>query len=180
VVRAHPTVPRLKLIALAGAFSSRRPGVRPCLPSPAHSPTIRQTKRFGGIHVGNPVGEVRVRLDAGNGVCGFDAACGGPSLHPGRRASLQQRCVPALRPRNSRRRPRHGLHDPQQIAAVAGLPGIFPGACARGDTGSCGAAAEHQAGIVAKAGQRQAAQAEETGKARRDLSRRSQASISGR
>jgi hypothetical protein len=84
---------------------------------------------------------------------------------------VQRRCVSPLRPRDSGCRPRHGLHGQEQIAAYARLPGVFQGAGgrARAYAGRLGEASEHQAGILAKVCQRQAAQTEEIGKGRREL-----------
>jgi hypothetical protein len=86
---------------------------------------------------------------------------------------VQRRCVSPLRRGHSGCRPRHGLHDQEQIAAHARLPGVFQvvraGGRARGHTGRLREASQHQAGIFAKACQRQAAQTQETGKARPNL-----------
>jgi hypothetical protein len=84
---------------------------------------------------------------------------------------VQRRCVSPLRRGHSGCRPRHGLHDQEQITAHARLPGVFQGAGARalGHTGRLREASQYRAGIFGKACQRQAAQTQESGKARPKL-----------
>ena len=48
-----------------------------------------------------------------------------PGLHARTGAGLHRRRVPPLRRRNSRCRPRDGLHGRQKVPALAGLPGAF-------------------------------------------------------
>ena len=56
---------------------------------------------------------------------------------PEQQQACSRRCVPALRSRDTGRRPRYGLHDQEQVAAQPRLPGVFPvaGAGAGGNVG---------------------------------------------
>ncbi len=64
----------------------------------------------------------------------------------------------AVRRLCSRRRSHHRLHDPEQVAALAGLPGVFPGRAGAGrgrwpaDGYQAGGAQEHQAEEASEAG----------------------------
>ena len=131
-----------------------------------------QINASGRDHARCPVQDVPVRSDARRGALGFHVAGGKRGLHPRGAAGLKRRRVSAVRRRDSGCRPGHGLHDQEQIAAHARLPGLFP---ARSRTGGCAGrgakAAQHQAG-GAQARQSRAAQAQEggeAGKAGRDL-----------
>jgi hypothetical protein len=122
------------------------------LPISVRSPTIREAAAFGGIHACCPIEDFPAWFHARHRARGIDAADGRPGLHPRAGASLQRRCVSALQRRDSRCRPRHGLHDQEQVSALSGMPGVLQTrARARGDADRRGEASEHQAGSLAKA-----------------------------
>ena len=92
------------------------------------SPVIHQRfakHRFGGIHVCCAVQKFPPQFDACNGARGFDAAERRPSLHSRAGASLQPGRVSALRRGDSGCRARQSLHDQEQIAIDAGMPGVL-------------------------------------------------------
>ena len=125
----------------------------PRSPIPCQSPAAHPhfgTQRFRGNHVCGPVQESSVRFDAGNGAPGFVVACGERGLHARAAASLLRRCVSSLQLRNSRRRPRHGLHDQETGPAHTGLSGVFQTVRAR-VCGQGGDASQPQPGGRAKA-----------------------------
>lgn len=118
-------------------------------------------------------------IDAGGGAVGFVVVRRKPGLYPRTAASLHRRCVAALRFRRSRCRPDHGLHDPQQVPALAALPGLLQvGSGAERSLGGRTAVVD-QACPDAQARQRQAGQAQEACQARRDLTARRFESGSG-
>jgi hypothetical protein len=121
---------------------------------------------IGGIHGCHPVYTFSGWRDARDVVGVRDAATRGLWLYTRRGAGLYRRRISSLQLRHSRRRPRHGLHGPQPIPALAGLPRVFqarPGA-----RGSGRSAGRHQACGRAKV-PCQAAQSQKASQAARHL-----------
>ncbi len=171
MVRAHPTVPSVKP---KSQQSRSKRGLRfPGRVETGHSVLLANPPPFthnsrkavlGGIRDGCPVQDVSVRLDAGDGALGLDVACGKPCLYPRAGAGVQRRCASPLRRGCSGCRAHHGLYDQEQIAAQPGLPGVLQTrARACGQPRRRWKAAQHQAGNLAKAGQRQAAKVQGRG-----------------
>jgi hypothetical protein len=156
-------------------FSRRVTGIASgaVVPLLANRPPFTHNSRITlrGNHVCHRVGEFPVRFAARNRVFIRHAAGRGEGLHPRAGTGVHERCVSAVQCRDSGCRPRHGLHGQEQIAAQSRLPRpIQTRARGHGHPGGRRAAAQHQAGIFAKARQRQGAKAQEAGQAGRDLS----------
>jgi hypothetical protein len=130
---------------------------RACLPSLRHSPTIRRAQYFGGFmpSIYSRHFQFGLILATALSVSLFSTA--GFAYTPRAATGLHRRCVSVLRRRDSRRRSGHGLHDPQQVPPVAGLPGLFPAGprAERGLGYPRRQADQHQACSGAKTGQRQ-------------------------
>ena len=117
---------------------------------------VNASKILGEIHVRlcRPVRKFPAHPDVGGGAVIFDVACGEPGLYPRGAASLQRRCIQAVRSGDSGCRPRHGLHGPAANPAQPRLPGLFQ-ARTRGRARYRGKTAQHQAGPPAQTAQTQ-------------------------
>jgi hypothetical protein len=138
-------------------------------------PQFAQIIALGGIGDVFSIGTYPVWIIAGDGVLGFAMAGREQRLHPRAGASLHRRCVSPLQFRHSRCQPRNGLHGPEQVAALAGLPGAIQirSRAKRGYGQIRRPADRHPACHGAQAGERQTAEGQETviqaGETRRDL-----------
>jgi hypothetical protein len=162
VVRAHPTVPAPSQ-SIAICISD--PTTPACQPSAIH-PLFSQQSLRGNYDV-HWLKEFSTRFDAGHRAFNLDVSERRPRLYSRTAAGLQRRCLSVLRLRNSRRRSRHGLHDPQQGTPLAGLQGPLPRRSRAPRGGGCShrQANEHQAGCAAKARRRQGEKAQKASQA---------------
>ena len=177
MVRAHPTVPAFHSAELSlepelpfdcrdTCAVARRP---PVLANPDPSPTIPPNFGLGGWMT---IFQSRTFSGwitaAGHGAVGFDLARRRPELHPRTGAGLHRRRVPALQFRDSRCRPRDGLHGRQEVPALAALPrAVQAGSRAQRGRGQAGRPADRDPACNAAQGrERQGAQGQKAGETR--------------
>jgi len=93
--------------------------------SPRLHPQFARALGIGGIHVTAP--KPCAWRDARHGAVDRATADEGSRLHARATAGLHARCHADLRRLHPGRRPNHGLHDPESVAALAGMPALLSG-----------------------------------------------------